>query len=602
MGTGRPHWNSVAVYDAATGALLPLDAGVDGVSHGIAHIKSVLGRSCVAPACAIFAKACPVPVSGGQAALTGVHQTGDGSLAQVPLLHLGGDRLVSPAEVTRDIVSSALRSAMGQCGCGEKLPLRACVSVPAYFTPEQRSLTRWAAGASGCKVLKVVAEPTAAAADSSVPGGDADSILVFDWGGGTFDATVLSKSDRVVQVVATHGVAQLGGRDVDRALCSLLWPREAPTPLRLSAVARAKEAAVRTQSTQFVEGLPIGVDRVGTAARSLVKLCIKACMAATASAALSAERIDRVVVVGGSGAVPGVLPALRAAFPRAVVQHDGALHAATAVAAGCATVAAHEVAAQEDAQLEAAAARGVEVRDVMPCSVGVCVRGNNIAHMLKKNTPLPATATQSFVTYRDGQVDIDVKLYTGESTSVRHGVFLAEMSLHGIPPLPQGQVQVTITTIADASGEVTVHIKDNLGNVGKAFRCTLAGEEGADGPAAQPVRGETMAETRRVAAHKHLLQMTAVARQHLMGYPDVDGQRQTSLMVVADTVEWARRYGRTAETPQFTEKEAELAKAVDTLRAVCRMENMKDKRDVAHETYLNILDAAVVAPPDHCMQ
>jgi len=390
----------------------------------------------------------------------GIYQF-DESGAVVKLRVGGGARAVTPIEVSAEILRVLKRRAGEALG---DVPGGCVITVPAYFDDSQRQATKDAGRLAGLDVLRLLNEPTAAALayglDKQVQG----TFAVYDLGGGTFDVSILRLDQGVFEVLSTGGDTHLGGDDFDRVLARRLIDRgltpraAAPSPAVLrGAVAAAQriretlsaEPAVEA-SVELPEAYRLDVRLTRAELEELilpvVERTTEPCRAALRDAGVA--RVDGVVLVGGATRTPLVRRHVRALFglePLTDLDPD------TVVALGAAV--------QADA-LDRGGREDVLLLDVIPLSLGVEMMGGVVEKIVLRNSTIPASATQQFTTYADGQTGMVIHVVQGERELARDCRSLARFTLKGIPPMPAGIARVEIAYAVDADGILQVSARE----------------------------------------------------------------------------------------------------------------------------------------------
>ena len=361
------------------------------------------------------------------------------------------DRAVSPVEVSADILREATRRAEADLGG----PIEGVViTVPAYFDDAQRQATRDAGRLAGLEVLRLLAEPTAAALAYGLDRGSRGLYAVYDLGGGTFDVSILKLVDGVFEVRATGGDSALGGDDVDRAIAtSMLEGRDADPSLRRRAVTAAqqvKEALtagdeawfelddqrVRWTRADLAAVMKPFLDRTGRAVRRVLK-----------DVELDAADLDGVILVGGSTRSPVVREYVAGIFGKTPLSD---LDPDQVVALGAAV----------QAEVLGGGEQQVVLLDVIPLSLGVEMMGGVVEKLIHRNSTIPCGASQTFTTYADNQTGFDIHVLQGERETVDACRSLARFTLRGIPPAVAGLARVEITFLIDADGILRVTAKE----------------------------------------------------------------------------------------------------------------------------------------------
>ena len=389
---------------------------------------------------------------------------------------------------------------------GEKVT-QAVITVPAYFNDSQRQATKDAGRIAGLEVLRIINEPTAASLAYGLDKKDAETILVFDLGGGTFDVSILEVGDGVVEVKATSGDTFLGGDDWDQRIVDWVadeFKKDQGIDLRQDrqALQRLKEAAekAKIELSTVVEteiNLPfITADATGpkhlqmklTRAKleqlteDLVERCRVPFEQALKDAKLSASDIDEVVLVGGATRMPMIQDLVRSLTggkePHKGVNPDEVVAVGAAIQAG---VLAGEV-------------KDVLLLDVTPLTLGVETLGGVMTPLIERNTTIPVRKSEIFSTAEDGQTAVTIHVLQGERPMAADNMTLGRFNLEGIPPAPRGMPQVEVTFDIDANGILNVAAQDKA--TGKEQKITITastnlsqGRGGAKGAGGQAPRG-----------------------------------------------------------------------------------------------------------------
>jgi len=433
-----------------------------------------------------------------------------------------GEQWYKPEEISAMILGKLKTDAESKLG--EKIT-EAIITVPAYFDDSQRQATKNAGEIAGLTVRRIINEPTAAALAYGLNKKTNEKIVVYDFGGGTFDVSVLEVGDDVVEVKSTGGDTHLGGDDFDSRIIDHLLEEYKKTegvdlakdPLALQRLKEAAEKAKHELSTTMETeiNLPyITSDAAGpkhfvmklsrakleSLVQDLVDESIEHVKAVIKDAGLETKDINEVVLVGGQTRMPAIQEAVKKLFgkePHKGINPDEVVALGAAVQAGI---------FQGDV-------KDVLLLDVIPLTLGIETMGGVSTPMIEKNTTIPTSKTQIFSTAADNQTSVEVHILQGERSMASDNKTLGRFILDGIPPAPRGVPQVEVTFDIDANGILNVSAKDKASGKEQSVRIEASTQLSKD--EVERLKNEAAAHAQEDQKKRELIEAKNQAEQTL---------------------------------------------------------------------------------------
>jgi len=435
-------------------------------------------------------------------------------------VHLS-DKDYRPEEVSAMILSKLKADA--EAKLGEKIT-EAVITVPAYFDDSQRAATKAAGEVAGLKVMRIINEPTAAALAYGFNKKKEEKLAVFDFGGGTFDVSILEVGDDVVEVKSTDGDAHMGGRDIDQKIVRYLadeFKKQSgidvtKDPLALQRLDEGAEKAKHELSTANesevnIPFITVGAD--GNPQHLLVKLsrskleeladeyvsrALDITRRALEAAGIKATDINEVILVGGQTRMPKIQEEVKKLFgkdPNLTVNPDEVVAIGAAIQAGI---------LQGDV-------KDILLVDVIPLSLSIETMGGVATKLVERNTAIPTSRSQTFSTASDNQTNVEIHITQGERAMSADNKSLGKFMLEGIPPAPRGMPQVEVSFDVDSNGILTVKAVEKTS--GKEQSIRIEGSTGLSKEDIEKMKADADVHATEDAKKKELIEAKNLAEQ-----------------------------------------------------------------------------------------
>ncbi len=462
------------------------DLRIEDPEHTVYSVKRLMGRRMADPAVKMMRGSYPYPIHSGESG--------------GPHIDMRGNSL-SPEQISATILEYLV--GLTESYLGQSVD-KAVITVPANFDEAQRRATQRAAEIAGLDVLRLINEPTAAALAYGYEEGRRERIAIYDFGGGTFDISILELRDNVFEVISTAGNSFLGGDDFDYRIVSMImnaFEKEHGYDLsgdesvrqRLKALAQnvkhrlTSQDTVRAKVTEYVPGTLTELDLEFTLTRDafnrrcedIVDESLETCRNALQAANLQRAEVDHLVMVGGTTRMPLVRQKVSEFFnrdPIVDIDPDEVVSIGAAIFASSMVAEPEAPTVDSDGQQEQTDVEGPLLIDVTPHALGVATVGGVVDVVIEQNASLPLERSRSFSTSQDDQTRVRLPVYAGNSRRVEDNRQLGELVLEDIEPGPREDVQIDVTFRVDTDGMLDVEAVDRRTGQRQSARLSIMGD------------------------------------------------------------------------------------------------------------------------------